>query len=738
MRISGLWIALFILLVPGLLLAPAWLAGGLGAGEDDVLYYYPSRLFFHQTIADGHWPWMNPSTGLGRPFVADPQSAVWYPPTWLFAVITPRVAYPLSLWLHYALAVWGMYRLLRSQSLERQAALFGGVAFAFCGFMLAHRAHFSMLTAAAWTPWVLWRLRQFDLRGGAGRLAAAAAVATLQCLAGHVQIAAITALGSLVYLLFASESRGRALLSWITVWFATAGLYAVQWLPTLAYVLQCTRVDNDYWDFTQNSWNPVSAIALLMPMLLGQRTPNWFDQSWWGPSHQVEQFAYAGIVPLLLALIAIRSGCRESRRRWALCMMGLFGLLLALGKYGPVCPLLYWAPGSSLFRVPARAILLVNLAVAALAAFALNDLCSNLSPKRVRLRAVAMSWTRRPLLTALALTLSVVAVVVVALPFLDRTTFDAAVHAIRPLNPAVCVALAVIVASLIVVGRLARRWQRRGPAWPLLALTIVDLGIIGWSIDIPKPPTTMSDLLNPPSRRQWSQHLAADSGRLWVVTDTAGVYGDPIAKGAANTNILLGIESLNDYGPLQPKLMRRRFKFAAWGVSEIAEQLLRESSWMGPCNVAWILLCDPRLPAPTGCELVTSTENGFRLYHNPTVFGEAFIEQDGAVLPAAAERLSPQSIITHVPANRSGPGSRRLVLSRLAIPGWTARTGDAELPIEISHEVLMSVQVPSQAGDVLWSYRPPLQFAGAALSITTAAALLAATLFGRKVRQSPE
>jgi hypothetical protein len=169
MWMTRLVIALAVVLLPGLMLAPVWHNAGLGAGEDDILYYFPARTFFHDTIQAGHWPWLNPWTGLGRPFVADPQTAFWYPTTWLFAVLPPLWAYPASLWIHYSLALWGMYLLLRLTPLSRHAALFGGVAFAFSGFMLAHRAHFTMQHAAAWTPWVFWSLArlaraQFSVR----------------------------------------------------------------------------------------------------------------------------------------------------------------------------------------------------------------------------------------------------------------------------------------------------------------------------------------------------------------------------------------------------------------------------------------------------------------------------------------------------------------------------------------------------------------------------------------------
>src|SRR5262245_18514603 len=200
-------VALVVILLPGVMLAPVWRLGGLGAGEDDILYYFPSRTWFHELCQAGQPPWLNPWNGLDRPLLADPQAAITYPITWLFAILSPQTAYPVSLWVHYSLAVFGMYRLLRSEPLDGRAAIFGAVAFAFCGFLIAHRAHFTMQQAAAWTPLVFWRMRRFAEHGGGQRLAVAATVAAGQCFAGHVQIAALTALGTLIFLLAAGRTE---------------------------------------------------------------------------------------------------------------------------------------------------------------------------------------------------------------------------------------------------------------------------------------------------------------------------------------------------------------------------------------------------------------------------------------------------------------------------------------------------------------------------------------------------
>lgn len=752
MRTERVIIALAIVLLPGLLLGPVWRLAGLGANEDDVLYYYPSRVFLHETAAAGHWPWLNPWNGLDRPYAADPQSALWYPPTWLFIVLPPLWAYPLILWAHYSLATWGMYRLLRAAALGRRAALFGGVVFAFCGFMLAHRAHFTMQQAAAWAPWVFWRMQRYGLAAGsrgAGirRLSTVAIVATLQCLAGHVQIAAITALGSLVFLLMSQRAHREGVGSgpvrlhavvvrWLLVWICVAGLSAVQWLPTLAYVRACTRAERTYADFVENSWSPVSAIGWVLPMLFGQRTPNVFGQPYWGPSHQCEQFSYAGLIPLLLALLGSRVGWRSDPRRWAWLVVLVFGLLLALGEYGPLCRPLYLLPGSNLFRVPARALLLFNLATAALAALTLHDLGAAHTPRRARLRAVALRWTRRPVLTALVLVALPLLLIIVALPWLPGDTRSSALAALKPWNPAILVPLVIALLCLFGVGLAVRHWRQPRWLWLPAVIAMLDLGVIGWTIDVPPAARRPADLLVPPDQ-SWLEPLRDSQRRLWVVTDRDGVYTDPVRKRAANTNALIHVPALTDYGPLQPVPYDRQFAFTPWGISREPADLLNHTRWMRAFNVGWILVCDPQWPAPSGCDLVTTTTSGWRLYRNPAAAGMAFFEDPGQPGGVRYAERGPNAFVTHVdtwparaaadqPVSSPPPADwPRLIVARLALRGWRATVNGDPVAIETAHDALLAVRVPAgQAVTINWSYSPPALAAGAVISILSALGML--------------
>lgn len=708
-------------LLPALVLAPVWRRGGLGAGEDDVLYYFPSRVFFHDSLRAGFVPWWNPWTGCGRPFAADPQSALWYPTTWLFALLPPVAAYGASLWLHYGLALWGTYRLLRWQHLARSAAAFGAITFAFSGFLLAHRAHFTIQHAAAWTPIVLWLGLRWVARSRSQDLAAFALAGALQILAGHVQVAALTALGGLILALAWGTPRRKASIGppaaltpsgsepaigrppsardvhpapapsgradpdapglrcavirgcrWSLAWLLPGCLSAIQLLPTWLYMRECNRLEMPLWHFLYNSWHPSSAITLVLPMIFGQRTPNFFGQPWWGHDHQSEQFAYVGILPLVLALVALRRGWWEvGRRPWVL-LAGL-ACLLALGKFGPIAPALYFLPGASVFRVPARAVLLLDLALAVLAAHTVNELAGPLTPLAVRCRARLLTLTRRPIVIAAAAVAAGSAVALLTSLGMEPAGRQAALDALRPANPALWAPALVVGLGLAALGRILRHFHRPGCVWLLVPLIVADLGLIGWTLDVPPHQRTAAEILDTARCRTWADPIRASGQRLWVVTDTAGIYSDPLSRSVANTNILLRIPTLTDYGPLQPRSVVSLFGLAFWGVTDRAADLLRHSQWMSAFNVGWVLLDGPDWPPPTGGQLVatftapadgpppqlahsrhsTARARPLRLYRIPTALGPAFIQLDAGCLPADLHSARPHELITVV----KGPGT---------------------------------------------------------------------------------
>ncbi|MDX2199384.1 MAG: hypothetical protein SF069_10495 [Phycisphaerae bacterium] len=744
-------IALSAVLLPALLLLPLWRNAGLGAGEDDILYYWPMRLQFQRCFDAGEWPLLNPWNGLGRPFLADPQTAIFYPPTWLFALTKIDVAYPLHLALHVALAFYGTYRLARNERRSEVAAVFAAIAFAFCGFLLAHRAHFTMQAAAAWAPLVIWRVRraihlsESSIARGIRAGVIAAICLALQALAGHVQMAALTALGCVV-MTFAeqrratgpaeSPSRSRTIRfgALLIIFIATAGLFALQAIPTWRYMRVCERVSWSYWQFTENSLLPTAALTMLSPFVLGQRTPNTMGDAWWGPSHQSEQTGYIGVLTLILAALSLRLPWRAEPQRGAWAWLLLIAILLALGRYGPLCPLLYWLPGSQLFRCPARALLLVDLALALLAAATVDDLVRTATPDRARLRWVVQQWLKRwPLLVAVFV-LTPLLIIALALPWLPAATATAARHALSPLNPALWAATFITLTSVGALAAVARRSAAARAAWLLPAVLALDLGVVGWSLDVPREPVDLRRAAHVDPDNEWLGFVTNDPGRLWVVTpkrgDSPGEYELSTLKAVANTNILEPVELLTDYGPFQPRVYVREFGFRPWGETARAEELLSNSDWMIDARLRWVLLCDTALPAPSGATLTATTSHGWRLYRNDAVANlplAQFVDAEpGGDLQAewiSNHQLRIQVNSEFKPGVEATEPPLIAQLPLIAIPGWTAYSGGVGRPIEVDEQLFLRVPLTDGAQSVVVEYRPPGLEEGLKISIGSVALL---------------
>src|ERR1039458_2340430 len=85
---------------------------------DYVLFYKANFQFLADAVRDGRLPLWNPYIGLGRPYLADMQNAVFYPPVYLI-LIGEKTGVFLLVWLHCLLAVFGMRRLASALHIGR-------------------------------------------------------------------------------------------------------------------------------------------------------------------------------------------------------------------------------------------------------------------------------------------------------------------------------------------------------------------------------------------------------------------------------------------------------------------------------------------------------------------------------------------------------------------------------------------------------------------------------------------
>jgi hypothetical protein len=187
--------------------------------RDHTDYFQPLRWYTATSLKAGHLPLWNPYNASGEPWLANPQTAVFYPPAWLFVVLPFEAAYMLYLALHLALLGCGALLLFaRRNSLG--AALIGATALMLCGPTLSLLDVQNNLTTFAWLPLVLWcGLTRANAMGSAAAIA-------MSFLAGEPFFAAIGAL------LFAVVRR-RDVLDVAAQSFALAGVQLVPFLAML-------------------------------------------------------------------------------------------------------------------------------------------------------------------------------------------------------------------------------------------------------------------------------------------------------------------------------------------------------------------------------------------------------------------------------------------------------------------------------------------------------------------------
>ena len=123
--------------------------------RDHFDYFQPLRWFTATELREGRLPLWNPYSAAGEPWLANPQTGVFYPPTWLFLVLPFPTAYMLYLLAHLVLLGWGAY-LLFTRTVSPGSAMVGAVALIISGPILSLLDVQNNLATLAWIPLALW------------------------------------------------------------------------------------------------------------------------------------------------------------------------------------------------------------------------------------------------------------------------------------------------------------------------------------------------------------------------------------------------------------------------------------------------------------------------------------------------------------------------------------------------------------------------------------------------------
>lgn len=377
------WLPFALLIAVLALLYHRLLAGETLFWGLPTLQFYPWREYAFDQLRAGHLPAWNPYLGGGAPLLANYQTAIFYPPNWLWLVVPGTLAMSLSAVLHIVWAWLGMWQFGGALRLSLWGRATSAFAFAFSGYLIARLGSFPTANAGAWLPWLFWLALRVLHDRRAPDVSWLALAFALQVLSGHAQTTFYGAVGLglfalwvLLWTLRRDALRTRVL----ALALVGAGLLlgvliaAVQVLPTAEYLRESQRSNGlDYDTLTNLSYHPIRLLTLLSPDLFG--TPA--DGSTLTEGLYFEDAAYIGFVPLLAALAAVWAWGRGLRTRrvspdlhdvpfWAL--LALMGFFFAAGKYNPLFQTLYdHVPTFDAFREPVRWLILPVFALAVLA-----------------------------------------------------------------------------------------------------------------------------------------------------------------------------------------------------------------------------------------------------------------------------------------------------------------------------------------------------------------------------------
>lgn len=710
-----------------------------------LLQFVPWREKALEMILRGVPPLWNPALGMGTPLLANYQSALLYPPTWIQMLVGVPWGQGLLVAAHVIWAGVGMALLARRLGLSPLGMSVAALAFCLSGYSIARAGFLSINATLSWLPWlVLACERMLDglaengrPRGRWGPILALGLLFGLQWLAGHAQ----TAWYSLVLVCSWAAWRatrpgcrffGRAAIGLIVAGGIGLALASAQLLPTGEYLLssyRASRVDTDLAFLY--SFSPVRIFGLLMPEVMGSPTRG----SYHGYGNFWEDAIYIGVLPLLLAASA---GYRALRRKGEYARLGAFlllaaaiGFTLALGVNTPLFPWLFeHVPTFSLFQAPTRWSLLAVFCLSLLGGIGAHQW----RPPRDR----TLYWVRLGTAGAGAM----VATSLLALPALE----GGASLLMRPFIRAG--------SMLTVAGILALVFDRIRSAWPLSwpwivgTFVMLDLALAASGLN----PAASPDLYR--GRSRLVEQVDVDH-RLYMSPDleyalkfdtffrfdtfSPGLeWGRVRDLGIPNVTSLDGIPSANNFDPIRPD------RYALWMAgleSKDGRDLERLLALMdvGHYAAEGGAALDVKYVPVRGAARVrfvphalveAGAEGAFR-----RVMGPEFDPDRQVVLETEPD---PRALVEGGQANElelrdAGPLRVEvraasdlggwLVLSDTWYPGWEVALDGARVPMYRADFLFRALYVPPGRHHVEFRYRPRLQIAGALISIAAWVAL---------------
>lgn len=696
---------------------------------DFIEQYYPWRFYGSFELAQGRLPLWTPFSNSGHPFLADIQTAVFYPPHLILSLVLwlrgdPQLTILEFEWLvvsHLFLAGAFTYLFVRAQTNQPLAGLASALVFAFGSYLTTYPLlQPSILEVATWIPLVLFLVAKAASRRSLPLWVLVGAVLAVPTLAGHPQQAIylyylVGAFGLLAVLgsegpeaqettrriakTYLSRVGGLALAIAISV-----GLASAQLLPSGELVSFSSRAQELNYEFTGIGFELKEAFGFLFPNFLGGKP------------------MFIGTIPLLLAAASLRRPRVKGALFWAVAAAVAY--LLSFGGNLPVYKAAHCClPGFAWFQDQERAIFIFSLAGSVLLGYGLASVLGQAeSQGKARLHTMAAIGT---FLAAAAAAIAVASRLAEALsmPFSSSAlTTDAT-------TVAVVAGAAAVVMHLAEIGHLSRGLGMAAlvtlAAGQLLAVNWGNLEPGGENPFLPTPLTAFLQGL-PPDRRIELSALPSNAGnifRLRVVRGAGPLTNKYLTKAMSSSNPRKPWPLLNTgytVATIQQGAASPIYAYRGIGVYEMPENI-------APAYVAF------RVQVNTNDEEVLAALTPSR--DDPSrgsfVLGRDALLSEELDLPFPPTGKGYVRSLQTIPddgghlflqVDTTAPGV--LVMSEVYYPGWKAFVDGKETKISRANYMLRSIDLPPGPHAVHLVYQPDSFKVGLAVSLATSLLIL--------------
>ncbi len=382
--------ALVLLLVVCLFLHSAFfplsvfISGDVG-GSDFSDFFLPLKVLLGQSLKAGQLPVWAAKVGFGYPFLAEGSLQTFFPTTLFSLFFSPPLAFNLSLALTiFCLGLFTYLFLHQSLKISSLSSLFAALSFTFSAPLVMRWKHLSILGVVALLPLELWLTTLFfhsnpsgwGLKKMAGFVAAVASLVGLQLWSGHPQMTAYCLVAVSLYFLseatvaFFAQKNLRVLFPYLLALVLGLGLGAIQLYPSLE--LKSLSLRSRPLSYAQSREYPFYfeyLITYLSPFFYGDPSDLAPDKEFIYPTLVWEICLYCGLAAAVFGLLAFPSFLKNKKVRFWVFLF-LFSVIQSATN------LLYFVPGFSSFRVPARFGIVATFSLTVLAGYTVEKLFS--------------------------------------------------------------------------------------------------------------------------------------------------------------------------------------------------------------------------------------------------------------------------------------------------------------------------------------------------------------------------